>query len=174
MARLHGRMVALAEGDLPAARRVIRSGEGRIDRDELLAFTAYYWDLFWVLDDAQQSRLLQLSPSSFYSDTLWWQIARAQVYRLKGDSSRARHYPRQPARRRWLSRGRTGAAEFSRLGLANAYAGKADEAVQAGETSVALLPLATDGMIGAQMVYRLACIQALVGKRDEAVATLQP
>ena len=167
-------MVALAEGDQPAARRVIHSGEGRIDRDELLAFTAYYWDLFWVLDEGQQSRLLQLTPSAFYSDTLWWQIVRAQVYRLRGDSSKSRLYA-EAARNGAIAitRQNREAAEFSRLGLANAYVGKADEAVQAGETSVALLPLAKDAMIGAQMVYRLACIQSLVGKRDEAIATLQ-
>ncbi len=167
-------MVALAQGDLPAAQRVIRSGEGRIDRDELLAFTAYYWDLLWVLDDAQQSRLLQLPPSSFYSDTLWWQIVRAQVYRLRGDSSRARSYA-EAARKAAIAitRQNRDASEFSRLGLATAHTGRADEAVQAGETAVALLPLAKDALIGAQMVYRLACIQSLAGKRDEALATLQ-
>jgi len=167
-------MVALAQGDLAGARRVIHSGEGRTDRDELLAFTAYYWDLFWVLDQAQQSRLLQLPPSVFYSDTLWWQMVKAQVYRSRGDSSKSRLYARA-ARKAAIAatRHNRDAAEFSRLGLANAYAGKGDEAVKAGETSVALLPLAKDGMIGAQMVYRLACIQSLAGKREEALATLQ-
>jgi tetratricopeptide (TPR) repeat protein len=168
-------MVALAQGNRPEARRVIRSGEGRIDRDELLAFTAYYWDLFWVLDDAQQSRLLALPPAAFYGDTVWWQIARAQVYRLQGNSSRSRSYAEaaRKAASAGARRDATDAAEFSRLGLASALAGKADEAVQAAETSVALLPLAKDAMIGAQMVYRLACIRSLVGKRDEAIATLQ-
>ncbi|HEY7636255.1 MAG TPA: protein kinase [Gemmatimonadales bacterium] len=167
-------MVALAQGDLSAARRVTHSGEGRIDRDELLAFTAYYWDLFWVLDDAQQGRLLQLPPSSFYSDTLWWQIVRAQVYRLRGDSSKSRLYA-EAARKAGsaITRQSREASEFSRLALANAYAGKSDEAVQAAETSVALLPLAKDALIGAQMVYRLACVQALAGRRDDALATLQ-
>jgi hypothetical protein len=153
---------------------VIHSGEGRIDRDELLAFTAYYWDLFWVLDDAQQSRLLQLPPSVFYSDTLWWRMVKLQVYRLRGDSSKSRLYA-EAARKAAIAatRHNRDAAEFSRLGLANAFAGRANEAVQAGQTSVALLPLAKDAMSGAQMVYRLACIQSLVGKREEALATLQ-
>jgi tetratricopeptide (TPR) repeat protein len=134
-------------------------------------------NLLWLrrLDEAQQSRLLQLRPSAFYGDTVWWQIARAQVYWLEGDSSRSRSYAEAGRKAASASTGRndTNASEFSRLGLANALAGKADEAVQAGETSVALLPLAKDAMIGAQMVYRLACIESLVGRRDEAITTLQ-
>jgi tetratricopeptide (TPR) repeat protein len=168
-------MVALSEGDLLTARRVIHSAEGRINRDELLAFTASYWDLYWVLDDAQQSRVLQLSPSVFYSDTLLWDLVRAGVYRLKGDSIKAR-LSAEAARTAAAAAIRKDPEEssfFTRLGLANAYLGKADEAVRAGETAIALEPLAKDAMGGAVEMYRLACIQSLAGKRDEALATLQ-
>jgi hypothetical protein len=96
------------------------------------------------------------------------------VYRLRGDSSKARLYAEAAGKAaRAITRHNREAAEFSRLGLANAYAGKADEAVQAAERSVALQPLAKDGLIGAQMVNRLACVQALAGKRDDTLATLQ-
>jgi predicted negative regulator of RcsB-dependent stress response len=64
-------------------------------------------------------------------------------------------------------------SHFAMLGLANAYLGNAEEAIKAVQTSVALVPLAKDAMIGAFMLYKLASIESRVGRHDEALATLE-
>ena len=168
-------MVAVGEGKLPEARAVLRRGEGRVPKDELLAFVAYYWDLFWVLDPEQQARLLQLKPDAFYGDTLWWRIARAGTHLFNGDSAQAAGIA-EPAYRKLkvlFAQDSTSAEYATRLGLVSAFLGHQDEAVEAAQTSLALLPLATDALNGALMVYRLACVQALVGRKEDAVATLE-
>jgi len=168
-------MVALGEGKLQEARAVLRQGEGRVPKDELLAFVAYYWDLFWVLDAEQQARLLQLKPEAFYGDTVWWQIAWAGTYLFNGHSTRAAEIAEQAYRKLKVlfAQDSTSPEYATRLALAGAFLGYEDEAVGAAQTSLALLPLATDALNGALMVYRLACVQALVGRKEDAIATLE-
>ena len=50
----------------------------------LLAYFGNYWDLYWVLDDAQQQQLLALPPSAWDNDRAAWAIVRAQTYQLRG------------------------------------------------------------------------------------------
>ena len=56
-------MVALAEGDLPGARAVVGAALGTVEPTALLTFFGIYWDLYWVLDDAQQQQLLTFPPA---------------------------------------------------------------------------------------------------------------
>ncbi len=60
-------MVALAEGDLAAARQVLASSI-EANPAELAAYMANIWDLGWVLDDAGQRLALSLGPESFDDD----------------------------------------------------------------------------------------------------------
>ena len=143
-------------------------------RDELLAFVATYWDLAWLLDEAQQARVLELTPDAFYGDTTWLQLTRAGIHFRLGDSARGRAAAERALRNLAAQAGHEGEADLhSRLGLVYATLGRADEAVRAAERSVALLPIAKDALVGTLLVYRLACVQAQVGRRDDAVATLR-
>jgi serine/threonine-protein kinase len=167
-------MADLGEGRLDAARGVIRMGESRMPRDELLAFVATYWDLAWLLDTTQQSRVLELSPDAFYSDTTWMLLTRAGIQFRRGDSARGRAAAEDALRNLAAQAGEESEADLhSRLGLVYAMLGRADEAARAAERSVALLPIAKDAMVGTLLVYRLACVQAQVGRADDAVATLR-
>jgi hypothetical protein len=142
-------------------------------RDELLAFVATYWDLFWLLDDAQQTRVLQLSPDVFYGDTTWLQLVRANIHLQRGDTARGHDEARRVIRHLTAEpEAEDDADRHSRLGLAYAAIGQADEAVRNAERSVALLPIAKDALVGTLMVYRLACVQARVGRIADAMATL--
>ena len=55
-------MVLAARGDLAAARAAIRSVPAGVDPAALVAYVASYYDLFWLLDDAQRALLYQLTP----------------------------------------------------------------------------------------------------------------
>jgi eukaryotic-like serine/threonine-protein kinase len=167
-------MADLGEGRLDAARAVIRTGESRMPRHELLAFVATYWDLAWLLDTMQQSRVLELSADAFYGDTTWMLLTRAGIHFRRGDSARGRADADAALRNLAAQAGEESEADLhSRLGLAYAMLGRTDEAARAAERSVALLPIAKDAMVGTLLVYRLACVQAQVGRRDDAVATLR-
>jgi tetratricopeptide (TPR) repeat protein len=164
----------LGEGKLEEARAAIRAGESRMPRNELLAFVATYWDLSWLLDDAQQTLVLELSPDAFYSDTTWLHLVRSSIHLQRGDSARGREEAEKVIRRLTARPDEEDDADLhSRLGLAHAALGHADEAVRNAERSVALLPIAKDALVGTLMVYRLACVQARVGRTADALATLR-
>src|SRR6267378_1831711 len=83
---LEGKMMALlGRGDLAAARAVLQSVPKDIDASELVAYMATYYDLMWVLDDAQRALLLRLTPSAFGGDRALWGIVLAQTYAWRGD-----------------------------------------------------------------------------------------
>jgi hypothetical protein len=65
----------------------------------LLAFFGNYFDLYWVLDDAQQQQLLTLRPSAFDDDRAAWGIVLAQTYHLRGNSAWPGSMPTQPSSR---------------------------------------------------------------------------
>jgi serine/threonine-protein kinase len=167
-------MVALGEGNLEEGRRFIRAGEAQIPPEELLPFIATYWDLYWVLDQDQQSRVVAMGPEQFYGDTVWWQTASAAIRMLQGHRTTARILA-DSARRSLLTAVRDApedAYTHSRLALVNAYLGRRDEALRQAEKSISLLPIAKDALNGALLVYRLACVQARLGLQAEALATL--
>ncbi|HEX5962405.1 MAG TPA: protein kinase [Gemmatimonadales bacterium] len=167
-------MVALGEGKLEEARKFIRAGEAQIPSEEFLPFVATYWDLYWLLDKNQQSRVLRMSPDQFYGDTVWWQTASSAIQMIRGDTAAARPLA-ESARRMLLDAVKAtpdDAYTHSRLALVNAYLGRQDEAVREAEKSISLLPIAKDALNGALLVYRLACVQARLGLQAEALATL--
>ncbi|HET7372790.1 MAG TPA: hypothetical protein VFJ20_05370, partial [Gemmatimonadaceae bacterium] len=168
-------MVSLAQGDLAGARAVIGGAPASIDQSALLAYLANYQDLYWVLDDSQQQQLLALPASAFDNDRGTWAMVRAQTYYLRGDRARARAY------------GDSAQAEFARhihdapddgqqhalRGLALAYAGQKNEAIQEGERGAQLSPVSGDAWLGAYIQHQLARIYALAGEPDKAISILE-
>ena len=84
-------MISLGQGDLPAARAVIR-GAKDIQPADLVAYLANFWDLYWLLDEEQQGILLRMTPRPFDDSRASWGIALAETYALRGDKARARAY----------------------------------------------------------------------------------
>jgi serine/threonine-protein kinase len=82
-------MVALAEGDLPAARQVLASSI-EANPAELAAYMVNIWDLGWVLDDAGQRLALSLGAEAFDDDPGALSMGRMQLYAWRGDTARAR------------------------------------------------------------------------------------
>ena len=167
-------MISLGEGKLDEARRAIRSGASQIPPDELLPFVATYWDLYWLLDEDQQTNVLRMGPEQFFGDTVWWHTASAAIYLQRGDSATAQRRARA-AERLLTSQVKAtpdDAEIYSRLALVDSYLRRKDEALREAEKAISLLPIAKDALNGALLVYRLACVQSRLGMEDEAVVTL--
>jgi serine/threonine-protein kinase len=167
-------IVALAQGDLADARRVIAEAATRVSQDELVTYLAVYQDLGWVLDDAQQRRLLALGAEHFDNDRATWSIVRAQVYGWRGDSAMARVWG-DTAAREFDAQMRLSPDDAQRhafYGLSLAYAGRYAEAIAEGSRGVALLPAERDAVNGPYQVHLLARIYLLAGERAKALDLL--
>jgi TolB-like protein/thioredoxin-like negative regulator of GroEL/predicted Ser/Thr protein kinase len=168
-------MTYLARGDLPGARGVLRSAPAEVEPTVLVAAFGNYWDLNWVLDDAQQQLLLRLGPAVYDGDRGSWGIVRASTYYLRGDHGMARVYA-DSARlgfEETLKATPDDAQRRAFHGLALAYLGRNAEAVKEGERAVALGPTARDGYLGPYIQHQLARIYAVVGEPDKAVDQLE-
>jgi tetratricopeptide (TPR) repeat protein len=164
-------MVFLAQGDLPGARTVLQAAAARTDPTELVAYVATYWDLFWVLDDAQQQLLLRLTPGPFGDEASSWALCLTQTYALRGDTLRTRAYAdsARAAGEALLKEAPDDASHRAAVGLAYAYLGRKPEAVREGEKAVALTPLSKDAYQGAYFLHQLARIYVMVGEPEKAI-----
>jgi tetratricopeptide (TPR) repeat protein len=169
-------MIELAKGDLPAARAFVAAAEPRTDPTALVAYFGNYWDLYWVLDDAQQQRLLRLSPAAFDDDRASWGIVLAQTYHLRGDSLRARAYADSAriAVEHNLESAPQDAQRRAFRGLALAYLGRRAEAIRDGEMATELLPISRDGFTGPYIEHLLVRIYMLAGEKEKALDHLEP
>jgi eukaryotic-like serine/threonine-protein kinase len=168
-------MVSLAQGRLADAQAVMRVALPTVDSAALLAFFGTYWDLYWVLDDAQQRQLLTLPPSAFDDDRGNWGIVRAQTYWLRKEVAKARVYA-DSARLALSEQIRATPDDGQRhvlRGLALAYLGRKAEAIQEGERGVALLPVSRDAFGGAYNQHQLIRIYSLVGEPNKALDQLE-
>jgi eukaryotic-like serine/threonine-protein kinase len=169
-------MIALSRGDSAQARATLRSGYQRADTSAMLAFVGRAYDLYWVLDDAEQQRLLTLPAVDFDNDTASWAIVRAQTYWLRGDSARARGYA-DTARRYLEAQLRVSPDDWqgqAELGVALALLGRTSDAIRHGKRAVALLPVAKDAVVGPYPRQLLARIYMMAGEPDKALDQLEP
>jgi len=169
-------MVELAEGNLAGARRVIGAASAEVDPATLVAVMGNYWDLYWVLDDAQQRRLLALGPDAFDNDRAAWGWVLAQTYAIRGDSGRSRAYA-DSARVGFEAQFRDAPEDAQRrvlYGLALAHSGRPTKAVAVAERGAALLPVSRDAYGGAYLQHQLARVYLFVGDREKALDTLEP
>ena len=168
--------VTLAQGDLTGARAVIRTALTTFEPAALIASLAYYWDLYWALDDAQQQQLLALPPSAFDNDRAAWALVRAETEHLRGHPAEARVYA-DTARLAFEEQLRAAPEDPQRhayLGVALAYLGRKAEAIQEGERAVAIMPISRDALIGAYLQHDLVRIYLLVGEPEKALDQLEP
>jgi TolB-like protein/tetratricopeptide (TPR) repeat protein len=169
-------MVFLAQADLGRARTVVTAVPKDADPAALVAAVANYYDLMWVLDEAQQALLLRLPPSAFDDDRGVWGIVRAQTYALRGDMARARVFA-DTARIGFAQELRGAPDDPQRhifLGLALAYLGHKEDAIREGKRGVALKPIANDAVNGPYYQHQLARIYTIVNEPDKALDLLEP
>jgi tetratricopeptide (TPR) repeat protein len=165
----------LAQGDLARAQLAIRSAEAHIDPDVLAAQFASGEDLFWVLDDEQQRRVLTMPPSAWQDDRANWATIRMYIHQHRGDSARAVAYA-DTARLAYEEQLRANPSDAMRhaiLGVALAHLGRKDEAIQEGRRAVELSP-ASHGYQGYYMQHQLARIYLLMDEPDLALEQIEP
>ncbi len=164
-------MIALAQGNFAKAQETVRAALAATDPAPLLAYVANFQDLYWVLDDARQQQALTLPPSAFDNDRATWAIVRAEIYRLRGDSSMMRVYAdsARAAAEAGLAAVPGDGQRHVFLGLMLAYLGRKADAIREGERGAALLPLRRDAYVGAYIQHQLARIYLAAGEPEKAL-----
>jgi serine/threonine-protein kinase len=134
------------------------------------------WDLFWVLDDAGQRRLLSLGPDEFDDDRGNWAWVLSQTHALRGDAARARAYA-DTARVALAEQVRETPNEPQRrvlYGLTLASTGRVAEGIAEAERGAALVPPSRDAVTGPYLQHQLARVYLLVGQHEKALDVLEP
>ena len=169
-------MSFLGEGDLPAARQLVRTAPKPIEPAALAAYLATYYDLFWVLDAEQQALLLRLGPDQFDDDRGAWGLALAATYELRGDRVRSRAYAdtARATLEEQIRAAPQNAGLHAYLGTALAYLGRKADAITESERAVAMLPVSKDGANGPYMQHQLARTYIIVGEPEKALDALEP
>jgi serine/threonine protein kinase/Flp pilus assembly protein TadD len=165
----------LAKGDLNAARQVIASPGGNLEPVTLFVFVSTYWELYWVLDDAQQRQVIEAGPAAF-ADPSYRDLVLAELHALRGEGDQARQHAEQ-ARRAFEVRLKTtqkDAEITSLLGLMLAYVGKGEEAVRQGQLALDLQPPDKNGYFGPYRQHQLVRIYLMLGQNDKALDLLEP
>ncbi|HET6579836.1 MAG TPA: protein kinase, partial [Gemmatimonadales bacterium] len=165
-------MVDLAEGDLAAARAVIRAAPSSVDPASLVTIFGNYWDLYWALDDAQQQLLLRLGPEPF-GDRGAWGIVLAETYWVRGDTARARIYA-DSARIALADTTPEDSQRLAFLGLALAYLGQRADALRMAGRAAATLSARPDSSAGRSYItHVLTRLYILTGDTDRALDGLE-
>jgi serine/threonine-protein kinase len=172
----HKAMVLLAEGDLAGARGVLTTAPPEVDTAALFTTFVHYFELSWVLNDAQQRLVLRSTPSDFGDDRGAWAYGLAQIHRHRGDLARARAYADSSctAVEAQLRVEPDDAQRHELYGICLAFLGRRNEAVREGQRAVALLPVAKDANLGAYLQHQLVRIYLLVGEPENALDQLEP
>ena len=168
-------MVFLARGDLEGARAFLREASHPTDLDEFIAQFSVFDDLYWVLDNEWQERLLGFDLEPFGGLVIDRSIAFAHTYHLRGDQELATQH---------AERARAELAERLEeypddpdinplMGVALAYLGRHDEALEYGRKGVALYEASPDVPYPYSRL-QLVRIHALFGEIDPAIDNLEP
>jgi tetratricopeptide (TPR) repeat protein len=168
-------MVHLGRGDLPGARAALARAAEHVDSTELVAYLATYYDLFWVLDEAQRKVVLRLGPASFDDDRGAWGLALAGTYALAGNAAATRTYADSAriALEAQLREAPGDAQTHALYGTALAYLGRKADAIREGRRSLELLPPEGGNVGMGYMRLQLARICILVGEPEPALDQLE-
>jgi serine/threonine-protein kinase len=166
-----------AMGDRPGARQAFGLAHQIADSSAVVAYVALREDLLWLLDDAEQRRLLRLTPADLDGGRADWALALAQTYYRRGERAMARAYADSafesyvPLIPQALSDGDR--AQFAGLqALALAYAGRTQQAVSKGEAAVSAAttaPVWQRSYVG----YLLVRIHLITGQPERALDLLE-
>ena len=171
-------VLALMQGDLAACRSLLGGAARGVEPAALVASVAQYYDLDWVLTDAQQRILTVLRASDFGGDTTAWGLALAQSAWLRGNRILARAYADTAQRAVHLSVTRESAFQpHSSLGLALAFMGRGDTAVAEGRRGVTLAWAArrdADRLFADYATFQLVRIHLILGQGQKALDVLEP
>jgi serine/threonine-protein kinase len=169
-------MIHLGQGNLAEARAVLAEPPSGVDLPTFVAYMATYQDLYWALNEEQQTLLRRLSSGPFDNDIALWGLALAGEWEVKGDMKRARAYADSAriALEQQLRANPGDPQRITLLGVALAYLGRRDEAIRQGEQAVKSLPLSKDATLAPYLHHQVARSYILLGEPDKALDLLEP
>jgi TolB-like protein len=164
-------LVYVAQGDLGGARAWIRLARRLVGPDAVAAFFGAYGELYWVLEEEDQRRLLRLPPHAFDTRGSWAQVL-AQTHALRGDSARAQAYADSALAEAQAScRGDAQCHALKAVQLA--LAGRRAEAIAEGKAGMQLAPITKDAFMGPYVQHQLARVYLLSGEPEKALDLVQ-
>jgi eukaryotic-like serine/threonine-protein kinase len=169
-------MLALAQGDRARAERIARTPPSGVDPTELAYHFARFEELGWLLDDAQQRRLLELDVAFYEGDRGNWGLVNAQLYTMRGQPALARAFA-DTARLAYeaaIQAAPDDGQQHALLGVSLAFLGRREQAIRAAERGVEVLPMEKDAYFGPYIQLQLARVHMMVGSKDQAVELLKP
>ncbi len=169
-------MLALAQGDRARAERIARTPPPGVDPTELAYYFARFEELGWLLDDAQQRRLLELDVAFYEGDRGNWGLVNAQLYTMRGQPALARAFA-DTARLAYeaaIQAAPDDAQQHALLGVSLAFLGRREQAIRAAERGVEVLPIEKDAYLGPYVQLQLVRVHMMVGSKDKAVELLKP
>jgi tetratricopeptide (TPR) repeat protein len=166
----------LSQGDLPGARAVVATAVQRTNVTSVIVRFATFQEMMWVLPDDLRAKVVDLQPSQFDNDRAMWALKVGATYRLMGDPAKAKSYAEQSAAsyKDIAARYPDDAQQQELYGRALALAGRKDEAMQAGEKSLALRETSLDAVNGPYYKYQVARIFIQAGQYDRALDLIEP
>jgi TolB-like protein len=173
-------MLHAGEGDLAGARRALQLAHQVADSSTVVAYVALREDLLWLLDDAQQRRVLTLTPADLDGGRADWALALAETYWRRGDRRKARAYADTATLAyKQLIRDALNKADRAQLtalqALALAYVGRSQEAARIGNEAVNAAKLAAGPTWQKSYVqFLLARIHLLAEQPEKALDQLEP
>jgi serine/threonine-protein kinase len=169
-------MIHLGEGNLADARAVLAEPAPGVDLPTFVAYMATYQDLYWALNEEQQTLLRRLSPGPFDNDIALWGLALAGAWEVRGDLKRARAYADSAriALEQQLRANPEDPQRIALLGVALAYLGRRDQSIRLGEQVMKSLPLSKDATLAPYLHHQVARSYILLGEPDKALDLLEP
>jgi len=168
-------MVMLARGNLEGARRFLQRATTRVNQAEFFAYLATLDDLYWVLDNQWQELLPELDTKYFGGETADRSLVLAHTHNLRGE---------RQLTIKWAEKASTSiamqVADFpesstlnSLLGVAHAYLGQREEALDYGRKGVRLFAIRPD-VSYPYAQFQLVRIHILLGEYEPALDLLKP
>jgi TolB-like protein/DNA-binding SARP family transcriptional activator len=174
--RLHKALSYLnLTGDLKGAQRLLPDVSENISPTGNHDVAISLDDIALLLSDAQQSRLLQLTPAALDGDTAALALAKALVHQRRNHRTLARasfDSARVVLQDKVRRHPDDDPFYHAMLGLALAGLEHPEDAVREGERAVALLPYPAGGPESTLMPANLARIHVLLGHREKAIDVL--
>jgi tetratricopeptide (TPR) repeat protein len=168
-------LLYLAAGDLVQARRVLEAAEQHIDPTALLADMAVRGDLCWVLDDAQQRRLLTLPVAAFGDSRGDWAFVRAQAYFLRGDTGLARAYAdtTRAVLESQLRVAQENVLLHAVLGIVLSYSGRRADGIREAKRAVQLKPVSKSLFVGGYAQFAMARVYLALAEPELALDAVE-
>jgi tetratricopeptide (TPR) repeat protein len=165
----------LGMGDLAGARAVVEAGTAALDTRSVAVYMATYYELFWVLDSAQQALVVGSRIEDFEGDAGSWGLAHANILAAWGDRARSRAYADsgRAAFTRDLAATPDDGQLHALLGLTLALMGRTAEAIEHGTRATTLQPVGQSSEIGVYLEEILSRIYVMAGQPEKAVEHLE-